>query len=479
MLEYYTGGSLFWGLGYSMAIIGGLFLAGVSLLVMFLIWWERKVAGHVQSRLGPMHVGGWHGWAQSIADGIKLLFKEDLMPAQADRFLFRLAPYLAFAPVFAAMLALPFGPQLIFEKGLNIGVIYILAVLGVEVMGTILAGWGSNSKWSIYGAMREACQMVSYEIPLGLAILTAVLAAGTLNMMELAYLQGAGIWGWFIFANPFIFLAFSLYFIASLASSKRAPFDLPESESELVAGFLTEYSGLRWSLFFFAEYAGMFIIGAIQATLFLGAWNSPLGIYDPIYLLIGYDPIAAGQAFFAGTIDEASRTAGLSGAADAMGLSVFGLIVLNLYGAALFCGKAILVVWVQMWLRWTLPRIRIDQVLHLCVKVLLPVSLVTLVGSAVWIVLVDGPTVAEGADPRLAHLLGDISVVAWITRIILTILGLLIVAAVVGVVALAWLGIILRDRRQPRKSLFETIMPVSNSVAFYRNYRDTPDQTGR
>ncbi|MCC5829984.1 MAG: NADH-quinone oxidoreductase subunit NuoH [Phycisphaeraceae bacterium] len=478
MLEYYTGGNLLLEISLSIAIIGGVFTAGVGLMVMFFIWWERKVAGHVQSRLGPMHVGGWHGWAQSIADGIKLVFKEDLIPARADGFLFRLAPYLAFAPVFAAFLALPFGPQLVFEKGLNIGVIYLLAVLGVEVMGTILAGWGSNSKWSIYGAMREACQMVSYEIPMGLAILTAVLAAGTLNMVELAYLQGGGLWAWFVFVNPFVFLAFFLYFVASLASNKRAPFDLPESESELVAGYLTEYSGLRWSLFFFAEYAGMFIVGAIQATLFLGAWNSPLGAWDPIYMLIGYDPVAAGQAYFAGQIDAATTEAGLAGAASAMGLSVTGLIVLNLYGALLFISKAFLVVWVQMWLRWTLPRIRIDQVLHMCVKVLLPVSLLTLLGSAIWIVLVDGPTVEAVEDPRLAHLLGEGSTVALVSRAALAVLGVLMAAVVLGVIALAGVGMILRDRRQPRKSLFDDVMPVSRHIAFKRSADDDSGSAG-
>src|SRR5690606_5083756 len=168
-------------------IVAAVFLPAISLIAMFCIWWERKVAGHVQSRLGPMHTGGWHGWSQSLADGIKLILKEDLMPTGADGFLFRLAPYLAFAPVFAAFLALAFGPQFVFEAGLNIGVLYLLAVLSVEVMGTILAGWGSNSKWSIYGAMREACQMVSYEIPLGISIICGVLVAGTLNMVELSY----------------------------------------------------------------------------------------------------------------------------------------------------------------------------------------------------------------------------------------------------------------------------------------------------
>ena len=391
MIEHLAGGNMWLFIAIKVAIVAMVFLPAISVIAMFSIWWERKVAGHIQSRVGPMHVGGWHGWAQSIADGVKLIFKEDLIPRGADSFLFRLAPYMAFAPVFAGFLALPFGPQFVYEAGLNIGVLYVLAVLSVEIMSVIMAGWGSNSKWAIYGAMREACQMVSYEIPLGLSIITGVLVAGTLNMVELGYLQGGGLWDWFIFHNPFIFASFLLYFIASLASNKRAPFDLPESESELVAGYHTEYSGLRFSFFFFAEYAGMFIVGGIQAALFMGGWNSPLGPIDPIYSMVGYDPVAAGTAYFAGTIDAANTFDGKAEAINAVSggsLSGIGLFVVNLYGAFWFCAKAMTVIWIQMWLRWTLPRIRIDQVLHTCVKVLLPLSIVTMLGTAVWIALV-------------------------------------------------------------------------------------------
>src|SRR5947207_7553610 len=177
---------------YSVVIIGVVFVSTAMLIAMFSIWWERKGAGHIQSRLGPNRVGPI-GILQSIADGIKLILKEDLIPKDADRFLFRLAPYLAFAPVFAAFVALPFGPELTFEPRLNVGVFYVLAVLSVEVMGVILAGWASNNKWSVYGAMREACQMVSYEIPLGISIIVAVMAAGTLNMVQMSHMQGGGI----------------------------------------------------------------------------------------------------------------------------------------------------------------------------------------------------------------------------------------------------------------------------------------------
>lgn len=342
---------------YSFLIVATVFAGVVSLVAMFCIWWERKVAGHIQSRLGPNRVGPI-GLLQSLADGLKLLTKEDLIPKDADHFLFRLAPYLAFAPAFAAFLALPFGPDFVFEAGLSVGVFWILAILSIEVMGVILAGWASNNKWSVYGAMREACQMVSYEIPLGISIIVGVMAAGTLNLVELGHLQGGGIHTWLIYRNPFVFLAFFAYFVASLASNKRAPFDLPESESELVAGFHTEYSGLRFSFFFFAEYAAMFVVGGIQAALFLGGWHDPFGIIGYLY-----------QQF------------------KGQGNDV-GLFVLNVVAAGIFATKVLGLIFVQMWIRWTLPRPRIDQVLYACVKVLLPLACVLLLGAALWQLLV-------------------------------------------------------------------------------------------
>lgn len=443
------------------ALVVGVYFAVVSLIPIFCIWWERKVAGHIQARLGPKNVGPF-GLLQSFADGGKLLLKEDLTPRVADSFLFKFAPYITFAPVFAAFLALPFGPQFIFESSLNIGVLFLLAVLSVEVMGVILAGWGSGSKWAVYGAMREACQMVSYEVPLGIAIICGVLTAGTLNMLELSFLQGAGLWDWFIFHNPFIFTAFILYFIASLASNKRAPFDLPESESELVAGFHTEYSGLRFSFFFFAEYAAMFVVGGIQAALFLGGWNSPLGGHDPIYLLLGYDPVAAGQAYMNGLI---GANHGLDATAHAMGLSHIGLWLLNFYCAAWFIFKAMVIIFIQMWIRWSLPRIRIDQVLYICVKVLLPISLITLAGNAVWIALVRQPVNPLTDNPALihwGHLLADEPLLQYITQVALMIVGLTCVAGCGAII----LHALLTRRKHPPKSFFTDVMPVGDKIAF-------------
>ncbi len=461
MIRELAGNNIWLIIAFKTAIVASVFLPAISLIAMFSIWWERKVAGHIQSRVGPMHTGGWHGWSQSVADGLKLILKEDLIPADADAFLFRLAPYLAFGPVFAAFLALPFGPQFVFEAGLNIGVLYILAVLSVEVMGVILAGWGSGSKWSVYGAMREACQMVSYEIPLGISILCGVLVAGTLNMVELSYLQGSGVWDWLIFHNPFVFLAFFLYFVASLAENKRAPFDLPESESELVAGFHTEYSGLRFSFFFFAEYASMFVVGGIQTALFLGGWNSPLGAWDPIYATIGYNVVEAGQAYFNGQL-----TGGWDTTAQAMGISTTGLIALNLYSVFWFVIKVMSLIFIQMWLRWTLPRIRIDQVMYACVKVLLPLSLVVFVGTAVWLWAVPQPAAGVGANGQtlmsLGHLVHPEPWVQQVTQIALTCLGGALFAAIVGIPTWVFIN---RDKH-PRKTFFPDTMPVGPDIAY-------------
>lgn len=332
-------------------------VAFVSVLAMFAIWFERKVSGFLQSRLGPTRVGGWHGWSQSLADGLKLICKEDLIPDRADRVLFRLAPYVSFVPALTAFLVLPLGTYWV-VRNLDVGLLLVLAMLGVEVMGVLLAGWASNNKWSLYGALREAAQVVSYEIPMGISLLVPVMVAGSLQLVgpgSVTDVQSGGWFHWTAWHSPWTFIAMFTYFIASLAACKRAPFDLPEAESELVAGYLTEYSGFRWALFFFAEYAAMFVVSGLLVLLFLGGWEAP---WAPLV------PAAWGRP-------EAPLAAQL----------LYGVLG---GGPLWFTFKCLLLVYVQIWLRWTLPRLRIDQVLYSCVQVVLPLTIVVLLGSVVW-----------------------------------------------------------------------------------------------
>ncbi|MBI5866406.1 MAG: NADH-quinone oxidoreductase subunit NuoH [Planctomycetes bacterium] len=339
-------------------------IAFVSVLAMFAIWWERKVSAHIQSRLGPMRVGGWHGWSQSLADGLKLIGKEDLIPTEADRPLYRLAPYLAFVPALAAFIFLPFGAYWVM-RDLDVALIILLAVLAIEVIGVLVGGWASNNKWSVYGALREACQVVSYEIPMGISLLVPVMIAGSLRLSDIAGSQQGGWFHWLAWHSPWAFLAMFLYFIASLAACKRAPFDLPEAESELVAGFHTEYSGFRWSLFFFAEYAAMFLVSGLLVILFLGGWDAPwAGLDDWLGRALGWHWLIS-----------------LSQSQNPYDRLFHGVFF---SGPLWFIGKAMVLVYVQLWLRWTLPRLRIDQVLYSCVQVMLPLTIVVLVASAVW-----------------------------------------------------------------------------------------------
>ena len=323
---------------------------------LFFIWLERKVAGRIQDRMGPTRVGGKYGWLQSLADGIKLIQKEDLCPAGADALLFRVSPYLVFVATFTAFIVLPFSVGYV-GLGLDTGVFFILAVMSNEVVGVILAGYSSGSKWSLFGGMREAAQVVSYEIPMAICALVPVIVAGTLNFTEIGFLQqGVFVTNWFLFHDPFTFLAFFCYFVVATASVKRAPFDLAEAESELVAGFHTEYSGIRWSYFFMAEYASMFAVSGIAVMLFLGGWWTGLGIDAPIR--------------------EGIR-AGLGGGA-------VGLYVADLFSLVVFMFKASLLVFLQIWVRWTLPRLRIDQVMTTCLKYLLPISCFLLLMVTLW-----------------------------------------------------------------------------------------------
>ncbi len=320
----------------------GLFF-GIPALVF--IWAERKVAGRIQDRLGPTRVGGRFGWLQSIADGIKLLQKEDIVPQAADKPLFLLAPYLVVVASFSAYMFLAFSDGWVAMNS-DVALFAMLAVLSLEVIGIILAGYSSGSKWALFGGMREAAQVVSYEIPLAICAVIPIVSAGTLNFVEIGRMQQGPFWNWLIFHDPFTFLAFFVFFTVGTASCKRAPFDLAEAESELVAGFHTEYSGMRWSFFFLAEYASMFAVGGIATLLFLGGWNTGLGI---------------------------ERI-----------LEPAGSFVVNLFGFVVFVTKASLMVFVQIWIRWTLPRLRIDQVMMTCLKYLIPIACFLFFGAIVW-----------------------------------------------------------------------------------------------
>ena len=313
------------------------FVAILALNPIYAIWLERKVAAHVQDRLGPMRVG-WHGLLQSFADGVKLLFKEDLVPKDSDRVLFRLAPMVAIAGAFAAFVVVPWGVRadgtVLAVSNLNIGVLYFVAITSLGALAVLMAGWGSNNKYALYGGMRAAAQMVSYEIPTAILIVVVVAQVGSLSLPEIVAAQTGGFLGvsnWLVFQLfPLNLIAFVLFFICGLAETNRTPFDIPEAESELVAGFHTEYSGMRFAFFFLAEYGNMLLVSMLAALLFLGGWVGPVGS-NPLLLFA----------------------------------KAFGLVV------------------VQMWLRWTLPRLRVDQLMAVCWKYIIPISFFLLVTVAV------------------------------------------------------------------------------------------------
>ncbi len=331
------------------------------------IWLERKVSARIQDRLGPTRVGGKFGWLQPPADGLKLICKEDIIPAAADRPLFRAAPYVSFCATFCVFLALPFANGWVALE-LNAGAFFLLAVAGLEIFGVIMGGYSSGSKWSLYGAMREAAQVVSYEIPMGLCVVVPVILAGTMNLVEIGNRQSGWFFNWFLLHDPFTFVTFFVYATCAVAGSNRAPFDLPEAESELVAGFMTEYSGFRWVFFFMGEYAAMFVLGGLGALLFLGGWNGPV----PIASLLGLTPD------------------------NGLLLGWLG----NLLGMCNFIAKAFVGMTAMIWLRWTLPRLRIDQVITTCLKYCVPIVSAMLAGVMLWCLLLPGGVVAEIMNPR-------------------------------------------------------------------------------
>jgi NADH-quinone oxidoreductase subunit H len=343
-----------------------LLLHVVAVGALVFIWMERKIAGRIQDRLGPTRVGGAFGWLQTLADGIKLIAKEDVMPKDADPLLFKVAPYISMGAAFSGYIALPFSNGWV-AQNVNSAVFFVIAVLGLEVFGVILAGYASGSKWSLFGAMREAAQVVSYEVPLGLCVVIPVFICGTMNLVTIANMQAGLFTNWLIFHDPFTFAVFWVYFTCGVASVNRAPFDLAEAESELVAGFHTEYSGLRWSFFFMAEYGSMFTVAGLAAILFFGGWNGPIPILD---------------------------VTGISTSSNSI-IHFLG----NLAGCVNFIMKTVLGVTVMMWVRWTLPRLRIDQVMETCLKYCVPIAAICFLGAVTWQV---------NALPSLGELTGQV-----------------------------------------------------------------------
>jgi len=344
-------------------------------------WAERRVAARMQSRVGPNRVGPG-GFLQWVADAVKLLLKEDLVPDEADKLLFRIAPYFMMVGFACVFVALPFSHRLVVAD-MNIGLFYILAVTALIVVGIIMSGWSSNSKWSLFGAIRSAAQIISYEIPAGMALMIPVLLAGTMSTQGIIRAQGGWPWQWFLFNNPAAFAAFFIYFISALAEGNRTPFDLPEAESELVSGYNTEYSGMRFSYFFLVEWGNMWVMSALAVTMFLGGWQIP-----------GLSP----ERF------DALR-GGLGVVAEVASLAVFAM-------------KTLFFVFVVMWLRWTLPRIRVDQMMNMCWKYLVPASFAGVLFVAAWMLLVNAQPWLGYAMRFTLTALGAVSVTLFALRVL-------------------------------------------------------------
>jgi len=315
---------------------------------LFAVLLERKVAGHMQDRLGPMRVG-YHGILQTVADIIKLVQKEDIIARENDKTFFNLSPFLVFVGSYAAFAAIPFSGAFL-GSNIDLGIIYIVAVTGIVVAGILMGGWASNNKYSLLGAMRAVAQIISFEIPTLLVVVTVIMITGTMNLYTMSEWQTEYFWNWLILGGPvfgiqkillipLMVVSFLIIFLSTLAEVNRTPFDIPEAESELVSGYHTEYSGMKFAIFFLAEYANMFAISVIVSALFLGGFQSPIGY--------------------------------LGNFLDAQWLIPFEQFFW-------FTSKGLFFVFIQMWLRWTLPRFRVDQLMAFCWKYLIPFSFVIL-----------------------------------------------------------------------------------------------------
>ncbi|NND14195.1 MAG: NADH-quinone oxidoreductase subunit NuoH [Acidimicrobiia bacterium] len=326
----------------------GIMAAIVPVVALPIIFAELKLSAHMQHRIGPYFAGGRYGWAQPLADGLKFFQKEDLVPDAADKMVYKLAPYLVLGAAMAVFVVIPFGPDLI-GRDLDLGIFYALAISSISTIGVLIAGWSSGNKYSLIGGLRAAAQLIAYELPLFLAVVGVVIQAQTMSMIGIIDAQAEyQLFGLEIAGNaiaiPYVFpqfIGFVIFYIAALAELSRTPFDMPIAESELVMGYLTEYSGFRFAVFFIGEYIGIFTMSAIMATLWLG----------------GYDPL-----FF-----------DLSGLND---------IAANAIGALVLFGKVAILVFLMIWMRWTFPRFREDQLQDLAWRILIPLGLANIAVTA-------------------------------------------------------------------------------------------------
>lgn len=349
------------------------------LYTVLAVYAERKVSAFMQDRLGPMEVG-YYGILQTVADLLKLLQKEDIVPAKANKHTFKIAPLLIFVPIFIGLAVLPLSPGWS-APGFSSALYFLFAIVSLDVLGIIIAGWASNNKYSMLGTMRSAAQIISYEVPLTLSVLCACALTQSLDLQEISFQQASqsiqttsasylfgikqlnidvsaagGFLTWNVFRMPILFIAWVIFFIASLAECNRAPFDLPEAESELVAGYQTEYAGFRWAIIMLAEYAMMLLVSIVGVVLFWGSWNTPLPNIDNIRL--------------------ADWTTGAP-----------GTLLYNIWGIFWLLSKSFLMIGLQMWVRWTYPRVRIDHLTQISWKYLTPGALILLLISSLWRIL--------------------------------------------------------------------------------------------